>query len=76
MRVMIGEERVNMSILVTGGAGFIGSHMVHRLVDSGETVVVLDNLTTGFAWSLPEAANLIEGDVGDEELVRKASFAA
>jgi UDP-glucose 4-epimerase len=60
-----------MSILVTGGAGFIGSHMVHRLVDSGETVVVLDNLTTGFAWSLPEAANLIEGDVGDEELVRK-----
>jgi UDP-glucose 4-epimerase len=68
---MIGKERVNMSILVTGGAGFIGSHMVHRLVDSGETVVVLDNLTTGFAWSLPEAANLIEGDVGDEELVRK-----
>jgi UDP-glucose 4-epimerase len=37
-----------MSILVTGGAGDIGSHMVHELVDAGERVVVLDNLSTGF----------------------------
>lgn len=58
-----------MSVLVTGGAGYIGSHMVHRLCDAGETVVVLDNLTTGFDWALPAAAQLIQGDVGDEELV-------
>ncbi|MFT5510028.1 MAG: UDP-glucose 4-epimerase [Hyphomicrobiaceae bacterium] len=58
-----------MTVLVTGGAGYIGSHMVHRLCDAGETVVVLDNLTTGFDWALPAAAQLIQGDVGDEELV-------
>jgi UDP-glucose 4-epimerase len=36
-----------MTVLVTGGAGYIGSHMVHALVDAGERVVVLDNLATG-----------------------------
>jgi UDP-glucose 4-epimerase len=45
-----------MTILVTGGAGYIGSHMVHALVESGESVVALDNLSTGFrcaiVWSL------------------------
>ena len=60
-----------MSVLVSGGAGFIGSHMTHRLVDEGETVVVLDNLTTGFAWALPDAAQLIKGDIGDEALVQR-----
>jgi UDP-glucose 4-epimerase len=59
-----------MSVLVTGGAGFIGSHMVHELVDAGENVVVLDNLSTGFQWSLPNAAQLVVGDVGDESAVR------
>lgn len=39
-----------MTVLVTGGAGYIGSHMVHALVDAGERVVVLDNLATGFDW--------------------------
>jgi len=58
-----------MSVLVTGGAGYIGSHMVHRLCDAGETVVVLDNLTTGFDWAIPATAQLIQGDVGDETLV-------
>ena len=58
-----------MSVLVTGGAGYIGSHMVHRLCDAGESVVVLDNLTTGFDWAIPDAAQLIQGDVGDEERV-------
>ena len=42
-----------MTILVTGGAGYIGSHTVHDLVDAGERVIVLDNLTTGFASALP-----------------------
>ena len=43
-----------MTVLVTGGAGYIGSHMVHALVDAGERVVVLDNLSTGFDWALPQ----------------------
>jgi UDP-glucose 4-epimerase len=58
-----------MSILVTGGAGYIGSHMVYELVDAGESVVVLDNLTTGFQWAVPAAARLVVGDIGDERLV-------
>lgn len=59
-----------MSILVTGGAGYIGSHMVHELCDAGETVVVLDNLVTGFRQAVPEAATFVMGDIGDEDLVR------
>ncbi|CAN1722884.1 UDP-glucose 4-epimerase [Hyphomicrobium sp. 1Nfss2.1] len=59
-----------MTILVTGGAGYIGSHMVLELLDNGENVVVLDNLSTGFRWAVPENATLVVGDVGDQELVR------
>jgi UDP-glucose 4-epimerase len=58
-----------MTILVTGGAGYIGSHMVHELLDRGERVVVLDNLSTGFDWAIPAAAPLIVGDTGDQSLV-------
>ena len=58
-----------MSILVTGGAGYIGSHMVMALTDAGEDVVVLDNLSTGFWWSVSPKAKLIEGDIGDEALL-------
>jgi UDP-glucose 4-epimerase len=58
-----------MSVLVTGGAGYIGSHMVWRLADAGEDVIVLDNLTTGFRWAIAPEAKLVQGDVGDEELV-------
>ena len=58
-----------MSVLVTGGAGYIGGHMVLGLLDAGETVVVLDNLSTGFAWGVPEGAKLIVGDTGDTGLV-------
>ena len=60
-----------MSVLVTGGAGYIGSHMVYELVDAGEKVVVLDNLTTGFHWAIPGEARLVVGDIGDEALVRE-----
>lgn len=60
-----------MSILVTGGAGYIGSHMVYELVDAGEKVVVLDNLTTGFHWAIPGEARLVVGDIGDESLVQE-----
>jgi UDP-glucose 4-epimerase len=59
-----------MTILVTGGAGYIGSHMVLELLDAGERVVVLDNLSTGFRWAVPEAACLVVGDAGDQDLVR------
>jgi UDP-glucose 4-epimerase len=58
-----------MSILVTGGAGYIGSHMVHGLVDAGESVIVLDNLSTGFEWAVPKGAELVIGDTGDQQLV-------
>ena len=58
-----------MSILVTGGAGYIGSHMVLELVDAGEKVVVLDNLSTGFRWAVSPKAALVVGDVADEDLV-------
>ncbi len=51
-----------MTVLVTGGAGYIGSHMVLALVDAGEEVVVLDNLTTGFAWAVSPAAKLVRGE--------------
>src|ERR1700739_3484607 len=58
-----------MTVLVTGGAGYIGSHMVRALVDAGESVVVIDNLSTGFSSLLPEGVPLFIGDAGDENLV-------
>ena len=58
-----------MTVLVTGGAGYIGSHMVHALADAGEPVVVLDNLSTGFRAALPASVPLFVGDVGDQDLV-------
>ncbi|OYU49721.1 MAG: UDP-glucose 4-epimerase GalE [Rhizobiales bacterium PAR1] len=54
-----------MAILVTGGAGYIGSHMVLALSDRGEKVVVIDNLSTGFPWALPPNVILRGGDMGD-----------
>lgn len=59
-----------MAILVTGGAGYIGSHMVLELADAGERVVVLDNLSTGFRWAVDPRAVLVVGDIGDQQLVR------
>jgi UDP-glucose 4-epimerase len=58
-----------MAVLVTGGAGYIGSHMVWELLDAGEEVVVLDRLSTGFDWAVAPEAKLYRGDVGDAELV-------
>lgn len=58
-----------MAVLVTGGAGYIGGHMVLALLDSGEKVVVLDDLSTGFRWAVPEAAELVVGDFGDVRLL-------
>lgn len=58
-----------MAVLVTGGAGYIGSHTVWDLVDGGKEVVVLDSLATGFRWAVAPEAELVVGDVGDEELL-------
>jgi len=58
-----------MAVLVTGGAGYIGSHMVLEVLDAGETVVVLDNLSTGFRWAVPQEATFVTGDVSDQALV-------
>jgi UDP-glucose 4-epimerase len=60
-----------MAVLVTGGAGYIGSHMVLELVDSGEDVVVLDDLSTGIRQVLPAEAKLVVGDMGDHALISR-----
>ncbi len=60
-----------MATLVTGGAGFIGSHMALALLDRGEEVIVLDNLSTGVAACLPRAAMFVEGSTGDAALLRR-----
>ena len=56
-------------VLVTGGAGFIGSHLADRLLADGFAVTVLDNLTTGVRERVPAAASFVEGDVADGALV-------
>lgn len=60
-----------MTILVTGGAGYIGSHVLQELIEQRHRVVVLDNLSTGFREAVPVQAQLVEGDVGDDGLVSK-----
>lgn len=57
------------TVLVTGGAGYIGSHAVLALIDQGWPVVVIDNLSTGFDWAVPEAARLVVGDIADRTLL-------
>ena len=58
-----------MTVLVTGGAGYIGSHTVRCLHEANEAVVVIDNLSTGFSAFVPEGVPLFIGDAGDENLV-------
>jgi UDP-glucose 4-epimerase len=60
-----------MSVLVTGGGGYIGSHMVWELAGRGETVVVLDDLSTGFDWAVSPQAELVVGDIGDRVLLNR-----
>lgn len=57
--------------LVTGGAGFIGSHITEMLLEKGLRVTVLDNLSVGKRENVPSGATLIEGDIGDLKLARK-----
>lgn len=60
-----------MTVLVTGGAGYIGSHMTYGLIDRGESVIVLDNLSTGVRGLVSEKANFVQGDAGNADLVRR-----
>jgi UDP-glucose 4-epimerase len=60
-----------MSILLTGGAGYVGSHMALALVDAGEGVVVVDDLSTGVQRLVPGAAAFVAGDVGDPALLAR-----
>jgi UDP-glucose 4-epimerase len=58
-----------MTILITGGAGYIGSHTVLAFLDAGETPVVIDNLSTGFDWLVPETVPFHQLDIADREAV-------
>jgi NAD(P)-dependent dehydrogenase (short-subunit alcohol dehydrogenase family) len=60
-----------MTVLVTGGAGYIGSHTVRALAEAAESVVVIDNLSTGFSAFLPDGVPLFIGDAADENLVER-----
>lgn len=62
----MGEE---MTVMVTGGAGYIGSHMVWELLDNGEEVVVVDNLVTGFEWAIPQGVTFVKANIGDQEAI-------
>jgi UDP-glucose 4-epimerase len=59
-----------MSVLVTGGAGYIGSHMTLALLDQGENVCVLDNLSNGVRSLIPEDAHFFQGNINDQSLVQ------
>jgi len=58
-----------LAVLVTGGAGYIGGHMVLALLDEGQQPVVIDNMSTGFRWSVPAGVAVYEGDCGDQKLL-------
>ncbi len=69
---MIDGPRLDGRVMVTGGAGYIGSHAVLALLDAGHEVVVVDNLVTGFDWAVDPRARLVEANVADDAKVRAA----
>ena len=58
-----------MSVLITGGAGYIGSHMAHQLAGAGESIAIIDNLSTGVEKNMPAGVPFIKGDIADQALV-------
>jgi UDP-glucose 4-epimerase len=65
------QQSSRPAVLVTGGAGYIGSHAVLALLDAGWPVVVIDNLVTGFRWAVPDGAVFAQGDIADQDLVAR-----
>ena len=63
--------QAKLPVLVTGGAGYIGSHAVLALIDAGWPVAVIDNLSTGFRWAVPESVPFHIGDIEDGELLAR-----
>lgn len=62
---------MSKTVLVTGGAGYIGSHTVYQLIENGYSVVVADNLSTGFAKAVPPAAVFVDANIGDSATMEK-----
>jgi UDP-glucose 4-epimerase len=60
-----------MTVLVTGGAGYIGGHMVLGLLDAGEELVIIDNMSNGVPWAIPNGVRFVLGDSGDYETVAR-----
>ena len=58
-----------MSVLVLGGAGYIGSHTVYELIDKGEEVIIADNLQTGYMKAVHPKAKFYKGDIRDKEFL-------
>jgi UDP-glucose 4-epimerase len=65
------EASRKVPVLVTGGAGYIGSHAVLALADAGWPVAVIDNLSTGFAFAVPDGVPLYQGDIADQDLLAR-----
>jgi UDP-glucose 4-epimerase len=65
------SDKTPVPVLVTGGAGYIGSHAVLALVDAGWPVAVIDNLSTGFRFAVPDGVPLYEGDIADADLLAR-----
>ena len=65
------SRSIKPPVLVTGGAGYIGSHAVLALKDAGWPIAVIDNLTTGFGWAVPDDVPFYEGDIEDAALLAK-----
>jgi UDP-glucose 4-epimerase len=71
---MLSDEPImtqKLPVLVTGGAGYIGSHAVLALTDAGWPVAVIDNLVTGFRWAVPEGVPFYDGDIEDATLLAR-----
>ena len=68
---MLDQPAAPRRVLVTGGAGYIGSHVLHALTDAGIPAVTIDNLSTGRRAAVPEAVPLVEGDVGSADLLER-----
>jgi len=62
-------KAIAMAILITGGAGYIGSHMVYELADRGEQPVVIDDFSSGFEWAIPSGVPVFVEDIGDQRRV-------